>query len=924
MDRWPTDDRDTPQTSENTKGRKSRDPLPHWTYPVVEHGSLSAAALHQNGQRLEWSFIVQENPKRKVVPLYEPVQAFPETLQRPFRHDMSVSQRADQGVQFLRTYYPDFEMSAELVRDEIAADVRATQSLQEFDPYRGSMLETFTCARNAGRSLTCLAFPMGDSYLDLNISPVTYSRRRNTRVDAFVELDAVAKPIRSFETPIQQLKASALQSMEEEDYVLATVLGVRTMGSTTLLDVRPTDAQTSTIEATELVNITHADLGNRPIADMILPATERTLSILVNDSGSVYKCAAPGGQKSLQIVHVTTDEGSETLNPGLWKVATWDNEDSCLLMSERSASCLDFRTEDSVVDLYHLNQSGALLTSIESHQKDGLIRLVTTNELLWIDIRSPKKPLLGVQHFRNFDRTLQSHTRILSRAPMTYLTSQRNGLISVYDVSRSGSAIQMASPAYYLPPMRAQEDRNLGHVFLQHPHSANTGELSVLQLSELGAVHTMHLKLLDDTQESAELAPMQRNWSEEIEELDEQVKASGLDDGPLGARTFSEADFRPAYQRLFMEKPAAKVPRDAVYDLLDKMPIFWQEVDAPVEHALTTFDIAYRCGPEPSNFSRNDLFTESVLNSKRGYRALKQGRIPVKQLARKAPWHQYITPFVQRQVVDLREDPAETLERLTRYDLSPDGRRPAGSLRREAEAREQLTLDLHLSTDVFSPSRFRKPHELDIDAAMETMSRATEAMTLSDMEPSDVQFGFLHPARRESNYRYTKDADTHEQKQTENKHLAPLGVRLLLKEWDVGGDPSTYRYEDPYDTTAQRSTSPRWARNAPSRPVTQIREGAMQSQRPPLVVPTAGLAPPTIASSQPFGSRSAFPATQMQAARTNDQRHIVQAGSQPADDWDAQPSSQIPFASTQVLPGPHGGRPGPAKKKSAKKRVGGF
>lgn len=61
-------------------------------------------------------------------------------------------------------------MSADLVREEIAADVRASQLLQEFDPYLGSMLETLTCSRKAGRSLTCLAFPMGESYLDLSMS----------------------------------------------------------------------------------------------------------------------------------------------------------------------------------------------------------------------------------------------------------------------------------------------------------------------------------------------------------------------------------------------------------------------------------------------------------------------------------------------------------------------------------------------------------------------------------------------------------------------------------------------------------------------------------------------------------------------------------------------------------------------------------
>lgn len=60
-------------------------------------------------------------------------------------------------------------MYTDLVREEITTDVHASQTLQEFDPYLGSMLETFTCSRKAERSLTCLAFPMGESYLDLSV-----------------------------------------------------------------------------------------------------------------------------------------------------------------------------------------------------------------------------------------------------------------------------------------------------------------------------------------------------------------------------------------------------------------------------------------------------------------------------------------------------------------------------------------------------------------------------------------------------------------------------------------------------------------------------------------------------------------------------------------------------------------------------------
>ena len=227
-----------------------------------------------------------------------------------------------------------------------------------------------------------------------------------------------------------------------------------------------------------------------------------------------------------------------------------------------------------------------------------------------------------------------------------------------------------------------------------------------------------------------------------------------------------------------------------------------------------------------------------------------------------------------------------------------------------------------MSSDIYSPSRFRKPVESDIDAAVETMSRATEAMSLGEMEVSDVQFGLLHPVRKDAGNYYSRDDDG--QDDPASKYIAPLGARLLLKEWEVGVDPSAYRYDDPYDASHTRPTSPRYTRNPPSRPMTQIKEQATQSQRPPLIVPTLNLAPPKIASSQTLGTRAPFPVTQVQRTNSDAQRHAIQAGSQPTNSWDMQSSSQIPLASTQVVPGPYGGRPGLPKKKPAKKRIGGF
>ena len=68
----------------------------------------------------------------------------------------------------------------------------------------------------------------------------------------------------------------------------------------------------------------------------------------------------------------------------------------------------------SPYELYRVPGPGVRLTSIESGGEDHMARLVSTDELLWIDDRSARKPLLAVKHGREFDLTLRSHTHVLT------------------------------------------------------------------------------------------------------------------------------------------------------------------------------------------------------------------------------------------------------------------------------------------------------------------------------------------------------------------------------------------------------------------------------------------------------------------------------------------------------------------------------
>lgn len=301
---------------------------------------------------------------------------------------------------------------------------------------------------------------------------------------------------------------------------------------------------------------------------------------------------------------------------------------------------------------------------------------------------------------------------------------------------------------------------------------------------------------------------------------------------------------------------------------------------------------------------------QSALSSRRGFRALAQGRVPREILTKGATWHVNLGPVLQKFVPDIAEDVQTIVERLHRYDLILDDYRSGSSLRRESESREQLAVDLALSTDVYSAQSFSNAKaETDAteDEKFDTMSRAAEAMTLTtDMTLPSIHFGFLSPVM------------AHNASDTEPTSLAfPLGVRLLLSEWTAGTDPHQYAYRDPYDDQQAGATS--FIHRTPIRmnaaQATQSQSTATAAAAPPIVACSRAdlrTDPRTIISSSQPG-----PVTRRRAGSLDDSDRVG---------LDIELDSFAPLVSTQVLPGPFGGRPPTVRKKAVlgKKRVGGF
>lgn len=244
-----------------------------------------------------------------------------------------------------------------------------------------------------------------------------------------------------------------------------------------------------------------------------------------------------------------------------------------------------------------------------------------------------------------------------------------------------------------------------------------------------------------------------------------------------------------------------------------------------------------------------------------------------------AVWHLDMRPIFKHLDCEIADDVTAVADSLKCYDVSPHNDEPTAELkRREEEAREQLALDLTLSSDILSPQPLLKP--TPVDDTLETM---TESLSLGS-EPAPVEFQYLHPVLKRDTYRQ------------EEPSICPVGVRLLMKDWNIGTDPDQFSYESPYG----------FKKEVPNSVVKE--QPVIVSQPPPVVAASKNN---TALTSRKLASES-----QRSFA-------IPFSASQPLEQSEDGIHSQEPMTSTQILPGPFGGRTS-TKKKPQKKRMGGF
>ncbi|KAI9458490.1 RNA polymerase I-specific transcription-initiation factor-domain-containing protein [Russula earlei] len=859
MDTWPPSTVST-ESERHRKGKLNHTFLP---YPLLQGGALTSAIPARTQDQASSRKLVCNETAVLAFPATRSPQSQPPTL--------SPHRRAEQSARFLRTHYPDVDVPAELIREQVGVEAQLEDSLRAFDPLVGDPVTSFHVSDGSKTPWSFMAFPMSESGCDLNFSNIEFSERTIITKPSHY-------PAKVFETPICQIVSSPVSC----DLSKGTVVGVRTFSSTSLLSLSlPTSKQnkTSYLEIKEIGPINHSHLNGRMAVDVQIHGSLE-YAALVNDQGHVFRRTLLGDTNPIKVYGGAPDSDNDD---NFWRIALGNHKETCLLSSSRFVQLIDFRVAESCVQLYSVARAPDRLTSVKCDLDDGLSRLVTTKELIWVDPRQQNKPILAWKHEREYDRTLSCQDVGIGNTKFTVLSSRNNCLLSVYDVSRDESGLLQSHALPYALSCRFPSGPHIGfYVVHPYPGSGNATTASLLQLTSRGAIYQAALACVQGEDETPSPATIDISWSSAVHRLATTSRTQRPDVGKLGARAMREVDFRQAYQQLFfpLGVTEAVYPAEnasAVYHTLDVMPLFWQEASSAHEHMLTLFDIALRSGEEPTHASRTDFLTQSALSSRRGFRALTQGRVPREILMKGAGWYFNLVPVLERFVPDISGEAQLIVEKLGQYDLALDDYRSGSSLRRESEAREQLAVDLVLSTDVYSAQPFAE--------AEATMSRATEAMTLSGEtgQPS-VRFGYLNPVLAMDN----------------SKALA------LPQGWDTGTDPDQYAYHDPYDDQRPVAIPRTHSRKRGDRDDAQ---GAMTQQSakvPPCVIAHSRVAATAvISSSQPMTRRL------------------------DGSDWaepDGHSDSYRPVASTQVVPGPFGarlpiGRKGVA---SGKKRVGGF
>lgn len=229
--------------------------------------------------------------------------------------------------------------------------------------------------------------------------------------------------------------------------------------------------------------------------------------------------------------------------------------------------------------LPNMAENRHVITSACATHINHLYSVCTTSQVIWLDDRYPKRPLLGWKHRRDFDRTLTIQNidfdesklavqkNIIAKIPylqlvryiasLCMLGSRHFDHTTAIAVNKlTDGPLQCQMPPSSVKPANALSMRAaaVGRTLVRHPNETEHSSFTLVELSEQNGVYCQELAYFKNASEAEAqieetgLRMIDLHWSESVNALQSRVKTLRPDLGEAANRVFAMTDFSELYE----------------------------------------------------------------------------------------------------------------------------------------------------------------------------------------------------------------------------------------------------------------------------------------------------------------------------------------------------------------------------------------
>ncbi|KAF8605150.1 hypothetical protein BDV93DRAFT_605633 [Ceratobasidium sp. AG-I] len=925
MNVWPTHSHSGGTTERSTRrGARKIKPEPNWDVSVLDSGTRVSSRLVvgkiSGSSRLSWSNI---NETDKHVSTGNTRCIFPPTreLSPALHNGLSFEQKVLHTNSWLRTHPEVLDIDALFLRELLEGDTDYSKKILDHDPYISDLMSLSFVAKGHKKRSGVLAYPMGQHFEKLGAA-VVFDEKWGTVVVP------VEEPVWKAASPIVQIVSSnMIYKPSAVDYTKAGCLfAVRTLFDVNFVCIAPKPGVTVPAKAHLISSFSSAEIGGHRPFDLAFSPYPGHEGLVVSDVGTVwgFKLGIP-----LQKLNSSTDDDSSRVGAHDWPYwsVNWGTHPETFFLGSQSSFSLYDRRSSSVASALAINDGTLTSFDVLRNKDFAQIFLSDTEHVSLLDERMIARPLVSWKHRRAYDRTLRIKALTIENKQLGLLSSKKSNFVAVYDPLLSKHGALTGGDSYTIDSGIGNRCQSISMVSYNPPippKSTTPPQSTLFYLSHTGALHRQDLAV-GPVKPSGE----RELWAYELKQRAASVVLERETHGDLDLTKSKQIKMRKGYERLYRSESflGFNTGGPSVIDVVDLAPTAFQRASEPIEKPMTLHDMIRSVSQETIAAAPRSLFASASSLPLPNATALLKYVIQLRSQTRETtPWSYDLTTIQGHIWPALAHIPnANDLAVFSTSAAEDDTSGKASA--KDTKHRDEIALDLALAMTTYSavpfqPSRPRpRPAPIAKDDD-DMLSVAATALTLEDAEPPHIQH--IQPCPTLGLVDGRMGA---EQRQS-------LVVRLLASEWDPDSEVGDYEFFDPYGQDYDESM-PAWRLSAQTRVDKMSRREAKSKfslapnalgSRPtnqPIQLPfvqisrTKSLGAPksSVAQAQGVSSRLVESQPEVFAGQT--------MSSQPRGANSSQmTSSQLP--STQVLPGPFGGRPGGGTVRKKKSRLPGF